>query len=147
MKKAHYILVMCLLLCACSVKKENVSHDIEPFLNKYFTSWSNNNMQVYSSLFHEKAVIIYIKNGTINKKQNLNTFVKGQSTYLAKEVGNVRETMTSFTAKEDKKSASVVVKWLFEEKGHPPETGIDHFLLIRNKEKQWKIASLVWYKD
>ena len=55
--------------------------------------------------------------------------------------------MTSFTAREDDKSAAIVAKWVFEEKGKVSGTGIDHFLLIRDKKKQWKIVSLVWYKN
>lgn len=140
------LLLFAISICSCETKPSKISSDIEPFLKKYFTSWSNNNIKDYRSCFHKDAVIIYVKNGTIQNKQDLKTFIKNQSAYLAK-TKDVREFMTSFTATEDSKSAAIVAKWAFEEKGKISGTGIDHFLLIRDKKNQWKIASLVWYKD
>ncbi|BBM85668.1 nuclear transport factor 2 family protein [Candidatus Uabimicrobium amorphum] len=146
MRKIFTVLLFAIFICSCNTQSTKISSDIEPFLNKYFTSWSNNNIKDYRSCFHKDAIIIYIKNGTVQNKQDLQTFIKGQSAYLAK-TKNVRESMTSFTAKEDSKSAAIVAKWAFEEQGKISGTGVDHFLLIRDKKKQWKIVSLVWYKD
>ena len=147
-KTIYVLLFLSFFTSACHQQNQkNISSDIKPFLQKYFNSWSKNDMKSYRSCFHKDAVIVYIKNGTVANKQNLRSFIKGQSSYLATAAGKVRESMTSFSATEDDKSAAVIVKWLFEEKGKPSGTGIDHFLLIRDKDKKWKIVSLVWYKD
>jgi hypothetical protein len=52
--------------------------------------------------------------------------------------------MTSFSADEDKKAATVSAQWVLM-KGEKKQKGVDRFTIIRNLRGEWKIVSLVWY--
>jgi hypothetical protein len=123
-----------------------VSADLELFLNAYFLSWSNNDMQGYRDCFHTAATVIHVVQGQVDTTVRLDKFIKQQTTNLASLDHPVREHMISFTANEDFQGTTVMARWLYEDKDET-YTGVDHFTLIRDTRGAWKIITLVWYKD
>ena len=57
--------------------------------------------------------------------------------------------MTSFTADEDERAATVVAQWELTRgtgDGKEVERGVDRFTLMRDGRGKWKIAALVFYE-
>ncbi len=124
--------------------KRKISADLRPFLESYFSSWSKRDIESYKSHFHEKAVIVFIEKRQVHRLQSLDAFIRDQGNFLSSVTESIREQMTSFTADEDQKAATVSVQWVLT-KGVRKEKGVDRFTMIRDLRGDWKIVSLVWY--
>jgi ketosteroid isomerase-like protein len=124
--------------------KRKISADLRPFLESYFSSWSKRDIEGYKSHFHENAVIVFIENRQVRRLQSLDAFIRDQGNFLSSVTESIREQMTSFTADEDPKAATVSVQWVLT-KGVKREKGVDRFTIIRDLRGDWKIVSLVWY--
>ncbi|MFT6010224.1 MAG: hypothetical protein ACI96P_000452 [Candidatus Azotimanducaceae bacterium] len=126
--------------------KAGASADLEVFLNAYFLSWSNNDMQDYRDCFHKAAKVIHVAQGQVDTTVGLDQFIKQQTRYLASLNDPVSEHMISFTTSEDFQGTTVIARWLYEDKDET-YTGVNHFTLTRDARGAWKIITLVWYKD
>ena len=124
--------------------KRKISAGLRPFLESYFSSWSKRDIEGYKSHFHESAVIIFIENGQVRRLQSLDAFIRDQGNFLSTVTDFIVEQMTSFSADEDKKAATVSAQWVLM-KGEKRQKGVDRFTIIRNLRGEWKIVSLVWY--
>jgi hypothetical protein len=124
--------------------KRKIGADLRPFLEGYFSSWSKRDIEGYKSHFHEKAVIVFIENGQVRRLQSLDAFIRDQSNFLSSVPESIREQMTSFTADEDQKAATVTAQWVLT-KGEKRQKGVDRFSIIRDWKGDWKIVCLVWY--
>ncbi len=120
------------------------SWDLEQFLESYFSSWSQGDIEGYRAHFHEGALIAMVSHGKIVLSMGRDEFVELQARELA--CRNMIERLTSFEADEDHISATVRAHWLLEE-GRRTTTGVDRFTLIRNAQRQWKIIALLFYAD
>lgn len=137
---------MFFVCCSTANKNTNsLSSDFVPFLKKYFSTWSNNNMKEYRSCFHKDATITYLKHGDVVWHLSVDPFMKKQSNYLSRS-GEVSEKMVSFVADEDKQAATATIQWVFKKQGKT-HTGVDRFSLMRDKTNKWKIIALVWYQN
>jgi len=126
--------------------EQSVSTDLEPFLNAYFSSWSDNDMQGYRNCFHTSATVVHVARGQVNTTVGLDAFITQQANHIASLDHPVSERMVSFTANEDIQGSTVMTRWVYEGKNET-YTGVDHFTLIRDAVGAWKIVSLVWYRD
>ena len=126
------------------MKSGRCSADLEPFLQSYFATWSAGNMDAYRSHFHPSAVISLVDQGILVLSMPRDEFVSFQTEAIAR--AEMVERMTSFTADEDDRAASVTAKWLLEKEG-TEKTGVDRFTLIRDREGRWKIIALLFYTD
>lgn len=125
-------------------EERRVSADLEPFLTSYFSSWSHGDMEGYAGHFHEDAVIMFVSDGEVRARMPLEPFIEDQARMQRDEEARAAERMTRFRADEDEQAATVTVDWLLE-RGEGQERGVDRFTLIRDAERHWKIAALVFY--
>ena len=126
-----------------------LSPDLEPFLRSYFASWSEGDMRRYGDHFHQKAVITFVKDGEVDSSLPRDRFVMLQTAARARSKGKSVERMTSFTADEDERAATVVAQWELTRgtgDGKEVERGVDRFTLMRDGRGKWKIAALVFYE-
>ncbi len=127
---------------------EPISPDLEPFLRSYFATWSAGEMRAYKEHFHRAAVITFVEDGDVKSSLPRDRFVMLQTASRARAKVKPVERMTSFTADEDERAATVVARWeLTKGEGEEKETtrGVDRFTLIRDERGRWKIAALVFY--
>lgn len=124
--------------------KRKISPDLRPFLESYFSSWSKRDIEAYKSHFHESAVIVFIENSQVRRVQSLDAFIRDQGNFLSSVTESIGEQMTSFTADDDNKAATVSAQWVLK-KGGKRQKGVDRFTIIRSLGGDWKIVSLVWY--
>jgi hypothetical protein len=120
------------------------SADLEPFLRSYFETWSRGDMEGYRDHFHEQAMIYLVKNGRVLVAMPRDPFVDGQEAARSSSEAPGVETMTSFTADEDRHAATVNAQWELIE-GEERTVGVDRFTLIRDHQWSWKIVALVYY--
>ncbi|MHC4200437.1 MAG: nuclear transport factor 2 family protein [Planctomycetota bacterium] len=140
--------VACLAGCrgAPSSHAPGASADLEPFLRSYFASWSAGDMEAYRGHFDERARIALLKDGRLVYTMERDRFVDGQAALQSKARTKAVERMTSFTADEDAKAATVTARWELV-RGAETKTGVDRFTLVRDERGKWKIVSLVFYAD
>ncbi len=115
--------------------------EVKQFVEGYFRSWSNRQMDAYADCFHPDAVIQFVDaNGRV-RNQTKDPFCAEQrnvqSTTPAVEVP------TSIDIRFEAKLARAVVAWKLTQ-GRRVETGYDHFTLIKLNGK-WRILTLVFY--
>ena len=120
------------------------SPDLKPFLESYFSTWSAGDMDAYRSHFHPSAVVALVDQGHVILSMPRDEFVSSQTEAIAR--ARMVERMTSFTADEDDRAASVTAKWLLEKEG-AEKTGVDRFTLIRDAKGKWRIVALLFYVD
>jgi hypothetical protein len=105
-------------------------------------------MRAYKEHFHRDAVITFVRDGDVKSSLPRDRFVMLQTASRARAKVKPVERMTSFTADEDERAATVVARWeLTKGQGEEKEItrGVDRFTLIRDERGRWKIAALVFY--
>lgn len=118
--------------------------DLKPFLESYFATWSDGDMDAWRSHFAPQAHIVNVKDGKVVYSGGRDGFVKAQTIMLARSNEARTERMTSFSAEEDASAATVTAGWLLE-RGDERIEGVDRFILMRDAAGEWKIVSLVFY--
>ncbi|MEM7182965.1 MAG: nuclear transport factor 2 family protein [Spirochaetota bacterium] len=121
------------------------SKKIYKFISGYFEDWSKKNMTKYADRFHEKAVIYYYYNGSI-KQRDKKKFIQQQQEILYNPSSSILyEKMTSISIKHDRDTAFVTAGWKLVKKDSK-KLGIDRFILVKDKNRRWKIISFVFYR-
>ena len=121
-----------------------LSPDLEPFLASYFATWSAGDMRGYKGHFHKDAVITFVEDGEVKSSLRRDRFVMLQAAARSRDGTPAVERMTSFTADEDGRAATVVAQWELT-KGVETSRGVDRFTLIRDERGRWRIVALVYY--
>jgi pyroglutamyl-peptidase len=117
--------------------------DVRAFVERYFRSWSDQDMDAYDSCFLPEAYIQFIDDrggvSTTGKRQ----FVAQQrEVHRRAEVKNV-EVPESVDVRMEGRLAHAVVFWKLTS-GARIQKGYDHFTLLK-REGRWKIVNLVFY--
>ncbi|MEM8955662.1 MAG: nuclear transport factor 2 family protein [Verrucomicrobiota bacterium] len=115
------------------------------FVDQYFATWSDQDMEGYKACFHPQATIYYISEAGDVSGMVLEPFIKSQE--MAHE--NASEPMREYPLESevdiDGDVARVLTRWALL-KGERRETGTDYFTLLRG-DKGWVIVNLVFNKD
>lgn len=118
---------------------------ISEFIDTYFRTWSNRDMEGYKGCFHSRAVIHFVDGNGLPEATPLEPFIAGQSRAHAASSVPMREIPLAKEIAVDEGVARALVRWkLFNERGE--DTGTDYFTLVKTKTG-WKIISLVFRKD
>lgn len=145
MLRGFTFFVLSFLVVSCQPEVKAVGDaDVRDFLNRYFFTWSEKDMEGYGSCFHEQARITLIHRETA-QTQGLTDFLHGQKLSHATASSPMKEVPTDMKILRDDRSAQASVRWRLT-KGTEITTGTDCFTLIKTPAG-WKIMSLVFYND
>ncbi len=116
------------------------------FLERYFATWSAQDMDGYAACFHESARVTWLPaKGSNPQTDTLSDFLHGQRLGHQTSPEPMRETADHMDILMDGRAAIARVRWTLL-KGAQRTTGIDHFSLIHTPSG-WKIIHLLFYSD
>lgn len=119
--------------------------EVRAFLERYFATWSAQDMEGYAGCFHETARITWLSGEGKPHTDTLSDFLHGQRLGHQTSPEPMRETADHIEILMDDRAALARVRWTLH-KGAQRTTGIDHFSLIRTPSG-WRIAHLLFYSD
>ncbi len=142
------VLVLGLVACTES-KTAGAAHPdeaaVRTFLERYFSTWSAQDMAGYEGCFATDARITYVAPDGKLSGQGLTDFIHGQRMAHAQSPVKMVEVPLEMKISGDTLVAQAGVKWKLT-KGETIETGLDYFTL-RKAADGWRIVSLVFYQD
>ena len=115
--------------------------EVKQFVETYFRTWSNRQMDAYADCFHSDAVIQFIDSTGRVRNQTKEPFCAEQRT--VQNTTPAVEVPTSMEIRFEARLARAVVAWKLTQ-GRRVETGYDHFTLIKQNGR-WRIVNLVFY--
>ncbi len=118
--------------------------NIDEMIDRYFTTWSNTDMEGYESCFHPNAIIHFERNGEV-RQENLSNFIEGQKNAHANATEKMKEIPLFKKIQVDKNISQVTVRWKLTVSSRE-QYGYDYFTLIKFKKK-WKIIYLIFNND
>jgi len=117
--------------------------EVRQFVQRYFRSWSNQEMNAYAEGFMSTATIKYIDGRGNVDSQGAREFLANQR--LFQLINKAKEAPLSIDIRFEKRLARVVAYWKLEDGSGTPRYGYDHFTLLKQDGK-WKILSLTFYE-
>ncbi len=117
--------------------------EVRELLDRYFASWSNQDLMRYGQCFMPQAAIQMIdpQRGLITMP--LTPFLQSQQQAHRASKNRMTETAESMKIRFDADLAHALVYWKLVD-GDRLEYGYDHFTLMKSDGK-WRIANLVFY--
>jgi len=140
------LLGLMLLAAAGCAKSEGPVFDqaqVEQFLHRYFSTWSEADFEGYGACFDPAARVYFVDPKGAMTSQGLTDFLHGQR--LSQEQNRAQEKPTSMQLSGDARVVQARVRWLLQASSRQV-SGSDYFTLVAS-EKGWRIASLVFYND
>ena len=143
--------VICVIgiLVVADVTSASGTRDQEPinaFLDYYFSSWSNRDMDAYKNCFHPKATIVFLDRANApHAFPSLDVFIRTQEEAHQKSAGKMREVPLDKRITMVGKMSQATVRWKLL-KGLQTVTGVDLFTLVLTP-KGWKILHLTFLND
>jgi ketosteroid isomerase-like protein len=116
--------------------------EVKQFVEHYFSTWSNVEMDAYADCFLNDAVVQFIDPRGQLHSQGKKAFIAEQRAVQSRNAG--KETPETIEITFEPNLARAVVFWKLTMKGRV-DYGYDHFTLARQDGK-WKIVNLVFYK-
>jgi hypothetical protein len=152
MKRALFLRLICLIaligLPSCEKSDSQLAEEpaVRAFLERYFSTWSAQDMDGYAACFHESARVTYVADRSGNQRtETLSDFLHGQRMGHKTATEPMTEIADSMDIQTDDRAALARVHWTLL-KGAQKSTGIDHFSLIKTTSG-WKIMHLLFYAD
>ena len=143
---SHLLLLAGLfLISACAPKSHPEEPNVKAFLNRYFETWSNQDMENYGNCFHSQARVFFITESGGVISQGLTDFLHGQRMSHQQATEPMKEVPLEMRIQMDDKAAQAHVTWSLM-KGKTEERGTDLFTLKRDGQG-WKIVNLTFYED
>jgi len=144
----HLTLLVGWLLVGCSPSTATSHPDdkaIRGFVERYFSTWSAQDMEAYGALFDDKARIYFLeKNGSISSEGKTD-FLHSQKMAHSQSKVPMIEVPLEMKIIGDMRACQVEVKWKLTA-GERLVTGLDYFTLKKDNDG-WKIVSLLFYQD
>lgn len=118
--------------------------EVREFVNRYFRTWSNQDMKGYDECFMSDATIQFLDSRGLLDTSSRRQFVAGQAEYHRTAQHRATEVPESIDIRFEGKLARAVVYWKLTA-GPRIEYGYDHFTLLK-QDGQWRIVNLVFYQ-
>jgi pyroglutamyl-peptidase len=117
--------------------------EVRAFVEHYFKSWSDQDMDAYDSCFLPEAIIQYVDDRGAVKNTSKRPFVASQrEVHRNSDVRNV-EVPETIDVRMEGRLAHAVVFWKLTS-GQRIQKGYDHFTVMK-REGKWRIINLVFY--
>ena len=144
-RPVHCLLLMVALLLSCCAGNAADDKAVHGFLERYFATWSAQDMDGYGSCFHDQARITFVGKGGRSESMGLTDFLHSQR--MAHQTSPVRmnEVPLEMKITSGKAITQAAVTWKLT-KGTESETGTDYFTLIKG-EGGWHIIALAFDQD
>jgi len=117
--------------------------DVKAFIEHYFKSWSDQDMDAYDDCFMTDACIQYIDEQGQLFTSPRQRFVASQREAHRRSSSRSIEVPESIEVRFEQKIARVVAYWRLNA-GSRVQKGYDHFTL-RNERGRWRIVNLLFY--
>jgi hypothetical protein len=117
--------------------------DVKQLVEKYFRSWSNQEMDAYGECFLPGASIQFISPSGDLDTQGVREFLTNQRRYQMARPA--KETPQSIDIHFEKRLARAVVYWKLDDGSGTPKFGYDHFTLVE-RDGKWRIVNLAFYE-
>jgi hypothetical protein len=117
--------------------------DVKQLVEKYFRSWSNQEMDTYGECFLPGASIQFISPGGDLDTQGVREFLTNQRRYQMARPA--KETPQSIDIRLEKRLARAVIYWKLDDGSGAPKFGYDHFTLVQ-RDGKWRIVNLAFYE-
>ena len=118
--------------------------DVKQLVEKYFRSWSNQEMDAYGECFLPGASIQFISPGGDLDTQGVREFLQNQRRFqLARPA---KETPQSIDIRLENRLARAVVYWKLDDGAGAPKYGYDHFTFVQ-RDGKWRIVNLAFYES
>lgn len=141
--------LLCLAIITAGCTQEQSAHPEEPairaFLERYFSTWSAQDMEGYGACFQEQARVIFVEKGGGSRSEGLTDFLHGQRLGHTQSPVRMIEVPLEMHITGDARVAQAAVKWKLT-KGAEIITGMDYFTLAKTPQG-WRIVSLVFFND
>ena len=142
------LIVLAAMVAGCRAQGQAHPDDAEvrKFLERYFSTWSAQDMEGYGSCFHPQARVFTLDGPNTVISQGLTDFLHGQK--LAHQLSStpMTEKPVTMTIQGDAKGVQAYVTWVLV-KGSKEERGTDLFTLKKDPTGAWKIVSPVFYGE
>jgi hypothetical protein len=126
-----------------SAQNDARTAEVKAFVERYFRTWSNGEMDAYGEGFLPGATIQFIDpQGTIDT-QGVREFLANQRRFQAARPA--KESPLSIEIRFENRLARAVVHWKLESGPGPAKFGYDHFTLFQHDGK-WRIVNLAFYE-
>lgn len=141
--------LLCLAIITAGCAQEKAAHPeetaIRAFLERYFSTWSAQDMEGYGACFQEQARVIFVEKGGGSRSEGLTDFLHGQRLGHTQSPVRMIEVPLEMHITGDARVAQAAVKWKLT-KGTEIITGMDYFTLAKSPQG-WRIVSLVFFND
>jgi hypothetical protein len=117
--------------------------EVEQLVDRYFRSWSAQDMERYGQCFMPQAAIQLINEDGQLITMALGPFLRSQQEAHRRSANRMVETPETIEIRFDGKLAHALVYWKLVD-GARAEFGYDHFTLMQFEGK-WRIVNLVFY--
>jgi hypothetical protein len=117
--------------------------EVKKFIEKYFRTWTNQEMDAYGDCFWPNAVVQYIDaQGNIDTQQ-LRDFLAAQRRFQTQRPG--KEVPLKIEITPEKRLIRAVAYWRLDDGNGRTSYGYDHYTLLE-RDGKWRIANLTFYE-
>jgi hypothetical protein len=125
------------------VAEDATKGEVQQLIDRYFRTWSNQDMERYGQCFMPQAAIQLIDDKGQLHTMPLAPFLRSQQDAHRQAANRMTETPETVEIRLDANLAHALVYWKLVD-GPRTEYGYDHFTLMKSDGK-WRIANLVFY--
>ncbi len=136
---------MAMLLLSCCTGKAGDDKELRSFLERYFSTWSAQDMDGYGSCFDDQARITFVGKGGRSESMGLTDFLHSQRMAHQTSPVKMNEVPLEMKITPGKSITQAAVTWKLT-KGTEVETGTDYFTLIKGGAG-WHIIALAFDQD
>ena len=137
--------LMVVSVLPCCGSKAADDKEVRSFLERYFSTWSAQDMDGYGACFHDQARITFASKGGQTESLGLTDFLHSQR--MAHQTSSVKmnEVPLEMKIAMGNNITQAAVTWKLS-KGAEVNTGTDYFTLIKTASG-WRIIALAFEQD
>lgn len=144
-KNGLLLLVVILAFAGCRAAEKIDNQGLEADIERYFSTWSRQDMEGYKACFLSGATIHFVDSAGNAHVSHLGDFIEGQRNAHRQSSVPMQEKPTRIECDVGNKIARAAVHWELRA-GSRVNTGIDYFTFVK-VQGQWRIVSLVFVGD
>ena len=139
------LIVIAALLLPCCSGKAGDDKEVRSFLERYFSTWSAQDMDGYGACFHDHARISFVEKSGQVDTMGLTDFLHSQVMAHQTSPVKMNEVPLEMKITQGAHITQASVTWKLS-KGNETNTGTDNFTLVKTASG-WRIIALVFDQD